>query len=134
MGLGPFVTSVRSQGKVGQAAGILGQGFTGVTSVSFNGVQANFTIGSDTFIKATVPSGATSGYVTVTTPSGTLTSNLPFHVITVVARTPSPLSSRLAKHRDYTHLPWESRLDPSRERGQNTDKKDGHRARVPLSY
>jgi hypothetical protein len=36
---------------------------------------------SDTYIKATVPPGATTGYVTVTTPSGTLTSNVPFHVI-----------------------------------------------------
>jgi len=36
---------------------------------------------SDTFIKATVPVGATTGYVTVTTPSGTLTSNVPFNVL-----------------------------------------------------
>jgi hypothetical protein len=28
-----------------------------------------------------VPQGATTGYVTVTTPSGTLTSNVPFHVL-----------------------------------------------------
>jgi hypothetical protein len=41
----------------------------------------SFTVVSDTFIKATVPPGATTGYVTVTTPSGTLTSNKPFIVI-----------------------------------------------------
>jgi hypothetical protein len=81
MGLGPFVTFVQAAGKVGQTGGILGQGFTGATSVSFNGLPASFKVISDTFIEATVPAGATTGYVTVTTPGGTLTSNVPFHVI-----------------------------------------------------
>jgi uncharacterized repeat protein (TIGR03803 family) len=80
-GLGPFVTFVRAAGKVGQTGGILGQGFTGTTSVSLNGTPATFTVLSDTFIKATVPAGATTGFVTVTTPTGTLTSDVPFHVI-----------------------------------------------------
>jgi uncharacterized repeat protein (TIGR03803 family) len=80
-GLGPFVTFVTATGKVGQSGGILGQGFTGTTSVMLNGSPARFTVKSDTFILATVPAGATTGYVTVTTPSGTLTSNVPFHVI-----------------------------------------------------
>jgi uncharacterized repeat protein (TIGR03803 family) len=81
MGLGPFVTFALPFGKVGQTGGILGQGFTGTTSVSFNGILASFIAVSDTFIRATVPAGATSGFVTVTTPSGTLTSNVPFHVL-----------------------------------------------------
>ncbi len=81
MGLGPFVAFVRPAGKVGETGGILGQGFTGTTSVSLNGTPANFTVVSDTFIRAKVPAGATTGYVTVATPSGTLTSNVPFHVI-----------------------------------------------------
>jgi uncharacterized repeat protein (TIGR03803 family) len=81
MGLGPFVALVRNPAKVGQKFGILGQGFTGTTSVSLNGIPASFTVVSDTYIRATVPAGATTGYVTVTTPSGTLTSNVPFHVI-----------------------------------------------------
>ena len=80
-GLSRFVTFVRASGKVGQTGGILGQGFTGTTNVSLNGTPASFKVVSDTFIEATVPSGATTGYVTVTTPSGTLTSNVPFHVI-----------------------------------------------------
>jgi uncharacterized repeat protein (TIGR03803 family) len=80
-GLGPFVSFVRAAGRVGQTGPILGQGFTGTTSVYLNGIPANFTVVSDTFIKATVPAGATTGYVTVTTPTGTLTSNVPFHVI-----------------------------------------------------
>ncbi|MGB7584278.1 MAG: IPT/TIG domain-containing protein, partial [Terriglobales bacterium] len=61
--------------------GILGQGFTGTSSVMLNGTPASFTVVSDTFIRATVPAGATTGYVTVTTPSGVLTSNVPFRVI-----------------------------------------------------
>jgi hypothetical protein len=60
---------------------LVGQGFTGTTAVSLNGTPATFTVVSDTFIRATVPAGATSGYVTVTTPEGTLTSNVPFRVI-----------------------------------------------------
>jgi uncharacterized repeat protein (TIGR03803 family) len=80
-GLGPFVAFVRNYGKVGQTGGILGQGFTGTTSVSLNGTPASFTVVSDTFIKATVPLGATTGFVKVVTPSGTLTSNVPFRVL-----------------------------------------------------
>jgi uncharacterized repeat protein (TIGR03803 family) len=80
-GLSPFVAFVRNPAKVGQTFGVLGQGFTGTTSVSLNGTPAGFSVESDTFIEATVPAGATTGYATVTTPSGTLTSNVPFHVL-----------------------------------------------------
>lgn len=81
LNLGPFGSFVRNPAKVGQAFGILGQQLTGTTAVSLNGVPASFTVVSDTFIKATVPEGATTGYVTVSTPGGVLTSNVPFHVI-----------------------------------------------------
>ncbi|MBZ5571930.1 MAG: hypothetical protein LAO09_08630 [Acidobacteriia bacterium] len=80
MGLGPFVALVHDSGKVGQTGGILGQGFTGTTSVSFNGAPAKFAVESDTLLMAKVPAGAPTGFVTVTTPSGTLTSNKPFRV------------------------------------------------------
>ena len=79
--LPPFVALVQSAGRVGQRGGILGQGFTGTASVFLNGTAATFTVVSDTYIQATVPLGASSGFVTVNTPSGTLTSNVPFHVI-----------------------------------------------------
>jgi len=81
MGLQPFVTFVLKYGSPGQTGKILGQGFTGATDVSVNGTPATFTVVSDTYIKATIPQGATSGYVSVTTPSGVLTSNVPFTVI-----------------------------------------------------
>jgi uncharacterized repeat protein (TIGR03803 family) len=80
LGLGPFVSLVSTAGRVGNTVGILGQGFTGTTGVSFNGTPATFTLASDTFLGATVPEGATTGFVTVTTPSGTLASNHKFHV------------------------------------------------------
>jgi len=81
MGLAPFVTFIRSFGRPGQIAGILGQGFTGASAVSFDGTFAKFKVRSDTFLAATVPLGATTGYVTVTTPTGTLTSNKKFVVL-----------------------------------------------------
>jgi uncharacterized repeat protein (TIGR03803 family) len=80
VGLRPFVSFVRASGNVGQTVPILGQGFRGTTGVSFNGTPASFTVVSDTFLKATVPAGATTGFVTATTPSGTLTSNVIFRV------------------------------------------------------
>ena len=81
VGLAPFVSLERYSGKIGQTGGILGQGFTGTTSVELNGTPAQFTVVSDTFIRATVPPGAQSGYVTVTTPGGTLSSDKPFKLI-----------------------------------------------------
>jgi uncharacterized repeat protein (TIGR03803 family) len=81
MGLSPFVAFVHDVGKVGQTGGILGQNFAGTTNVSLNGLPMPFTVVSDTFIRATVPVGAKTGYVTVTTPTGTLTSNVPFYVL-----------------------------------------------------
>jgi uncharacterized repeat protein (TIGR03803 family) len=80
LGLQPFVSLVSTSGKVGKTIGILGQGFTGTTGVAFNGTAANFKVSSDTYLTATVPNGATTGSVTVMTPSGTLTSNKPFRV------------------------------------------------------
>jgi uncharacterized repeat protein (TIGR03803 family) len=81
VGLGPFVTLLHSTGLVGQSEQILGQGFTGTTGISFNGIPAKFTVKSDTYLTATVPAGASTGVVTVTTPSGTLTSNQTFRVV-----------------------------------------------------
>jgi hypothetical protein len=81
MGLGPFVAFVIPIGKVGKSAQILGQGLTGTTSVTFNGVEAaSFKVVSDTYMTAVVPSGATTGPVVVTTPTQTLTSNKNFRI------------------------------------------------------
>lgn len=79
-GLGPLVRTAPTAGKVGRNVLILGNGLTGTTSVTFNGVEAKFTVESDTYIKATVPADATTGVVSVVTPSGTLNSNPQFVV------------------------------------------------------
>ena len=79
-GLGPIVETVPTAAKAGKQVLILGNHLTGTTGVMFNGMQANFTVESDTYIKATVPTGAISGAVAVTTPNGTLNSNPQFVV------------------------------------------------------
>ena len=78
--LSPLVETVPVAGKVGQSIIILGNGLKGSTSVTFNGKAATFTVVSNTEIKATVPSGATTGTVSVVTPTGTLKSNPQFVV------------------------------------------------------
>lgn len=80
VGLGPFVQTVPTSGKVGAKVVILGNNLTGSTAVSFDGTPATFTVVSSTEIKAIVPTGATTGFVTVTTPGGKLTSNVVFRV------------------------------------------------------
>jgi uncharacterized repeat protein (TIGR03803 family) len=80
IGLGPFVKTNPTTGAVGSVVVILGTNLTGATSVTFNGTPATFTVKSKTEITTTVPSGATTGAVRVVTPTGTLSSNLPFTV------------------------------------------------------
>jgi uncharacterized repeat protein (TIGR03803 family) len=81
MGIGQFVLTSRGFGKAGNLIAILGNNLTSTTSVTFNGTPATFTVVGNTLIKATVPTGATSGTVEVTTPSGTLSSNVVFQVV-----------------------------------------------------
>ena len=60
---------------------INGSGFTGATSVRFNGRPAILPPSHpDTQIVTNVPAGATSGRITVTTPGGTATSTATFAV------------------------------------------------------
>lgn len=88
VGLGPFVILEPNAGLVNNTIGILGQGFTGTTGVSFNGASAKFTVVSDTYIAASVPATATTGPVTVMTPGGKLTSNLAFRILATVSARP----------------------------------------------
>ena len=78
--------------KVGATVIILATDLTGTTSVSFNGTEATFKVVSSSEITTTVPTEATTGRVTVVTPSGTLTSNVIFRVIPQITSF-SPTSS-----------------------------------------
>jgi uncharacterized repeat protein (TIGR03803 family) len=80
-GLAPFVKTLPTTGKAGATATILGNNLLGSTSVTFNGVAATFQVISNTEIQATVPIGATTGSVEVTTIQGTLKSNVAFRVM-----------------------------------------------------
>ena len=53
---------------------ISGTNFTGTSIVSFNGAQAAFYVDSNTQITATVPTNASSGPISITTPGGMVTS------------------------------------------------------------
>lgn len=76
-----FISLLPYSGRVGSQIGILGQGFSSTSVVKFNGVQATTTtLTGTTFILATVPTGASNGYVTVTTGATTLKSLRPFTV------------------------------------------------------
>jgi uncharacterized repeat protein (TIGR03803 family) len=82
VGLGPFVATNPTSGKVGAKVVILGNNLKGATSVTFNGTnQPTFAVNkSGSAITTTVPSGATTGTVEVTTPKKLLKSNVVFRV------------------------------------------------------
>jgi uncharacterized repeat protein (TIGR03803 family) len=80
VGLGPFVSFLPNSGRAGDTIQFLGQGFKGTTNVSFDGTPAAFHVVSDTYLTATIPTGAKTGIVIVQTPGGMLESNKKFRV------------------------------------------------------
>lgn len=79
-GLSPLAGLVSTSGPVGATIGILGQGFLGAKKVTFTGGAAAFTVVSDTYLTATVPAGAKTGYVSVKIAGGKLKSSKKFVV------------------------------------------------------
>ena len=76
-GLSPFISIVgRRSAHVGDAVGIIGQGFLNATGVTFGGTAAwmkfQVTIWNDHYMTVTVPAGAKSGPVTVQETTGNL--------------------------------------------------------------
>jgi hypothetical protein len=78
----PLITSFSlSAGPVGSALLINGKNFANTTNVAFNDtVEAAFTIISASQIEVTVPEGASTGFISVTNPYGTATSEDTFTV------------------------------------------------------
>lgn len=77
----PVVTSFTpASGPVGTTVTITGTAFTGATAVAFHGTAATYTVNSATQITATVPAGATTGTISVTTSDGTAASASVFTV------------------------------------------------------
>jgi uncharacterized repeat protein (TIGR03803 family) len=92
-----FASLQNLSGRVGSTVSILGQGFTGSTAVSFGGVNATtFTVVSDNYVTAKVPTGAKTGTVTVVRPSGSLNSIQSFKVtptISSISPTSGPIGT-----------------------------------------
>ncbi len=81
IGAKPFIRLASTSGKVGSQVGIFGRGFSSSSVVKFNGTQATkITLSGTTYITATVPTGATDGFVKVTTGATTLTSTQKYTV------------------------------------------------------
>lgn len=80
--LAPFAALTPYAASTGTPIEIIGQGFTASTTVSFNGMLAtSVQVSSSSHLTVTVPTGATTGPVTVTTSTGMLNSNQPFVVL-----------------------------------------------------
>jgi hypothetical protein len=83
-------------GPVGTVVTVSGTKFNSVTAVRFNGANAAFTPVSSSQLTATVPTGATTGAITVVTPDGTATSAATFTVTATPAITGfSPASGNI---------------------------------------
>lgn len=79
--IGPIVESFSpTSGSPGDSVTITGSGFSGATSVKFNGVSAPILSRFDTQIETRVPQGATTGWISVTTPSGSTYSPSAFYI------------------------------------------------------
>jgi len=90
VGLSPFVNLMTISGKEGSKVEILGQGFGSSSVVKFGGVATTtIALTGSTYISATVPAGALTGSVTVTSGATRLTSAQMFKVLpTVTGFTP----------------------------------------------
>jgi YD repeat-containing protein len=91
---GPVAITLVSpnKGKVGTAVSIFGRGFSAdpaQNTVSFSGAIATVTAASPNSISTSVPPGALTGPIAVTTPLGSATSPEPFTVLGVVTISPT---------------------------------------------
>ncbi len=82
----PLISAVAPpSGSIGSMVVISGSGFTGATNVAFNGASATYTVVNDGQITATIPPGATTGLLSVSTQCGTVNAPALFTVNTTAA-------------------------------------------------
>lgn len=91
-----------ASGSVGGTVVISGGGMSRVNAVAFAGVGASFRVDSARQVTATVPSGATTGRITVSRPGSTVTSTTDFTVTTAPASTPWSSWQHDAQHTGRT--------------------------------
>ncbi|MGH9634321.1 MAG: hypothetical protein ACRD72_05745, partial [Candidatus Angelobacter sp.] len=116
-GNGPIVTTTRftitpaiasfapNFGAAGTGVAITGTNFTGATAVSFGGRAATFTVSNSGTITTTVPTGATTAPIIVTTLDGTATSAASFTVTSApfaLGSTPSSQTVNAGASTNYT--------------------------------
>lgn len=77
-------------GSTGTTIRLTGRFFTGATQLALNGQPAVFTVLTDSLAQLTIPLGATSGYVQITTPRGSAQSPLVLQVIGPLAAADLP--------------------------------------------
>ncbi len=79
----PFLSSFYpTHASVGSDVTITGNNFVDMQDVTFNGTSATYLVKSDSVVHASIPSGATTGAIDVTTAAGTASSSTDFVVDT----------------------------------------------------
>ena len=92
-------------GATGSAVQIFGKGFSSMATqnvVAFNGAAATVTAAAVNRLVATIPSGATTGRITIATPLGSATSAVDFRVLGAIAISPPGLTIPLGATREFT--------------------------------
>lgn len=90
----------------GELINIHGTNLVGVTSVKFNGVEAEFLEFQPTRLLAFVPTNATTGPVTVTARTGTATSSTAFTIKGSIEPVTPPSLSIKAQGQDQLEISW----------------------------
>jgi hypothetical protein len=75
-----FTSFTPPSGPVGTSVTITGTGLVQTTKVTFDKIVASFTVVSDSEITATVPAGAGTGKIAITTKGGSASSSTSFTV------------------------------------------------------
>lgn len=94
-----------ARGKVGTPVQIFGKGFSATAaqnSLTFNGTRADVTSATPNRLVTSVPAGAVTGPITVTSPLGTATSAVAFRVPGAIAVSPATLTIFARRTQSFT--------------------------------